>query len=448
MKTLKELLDRRNAVNTELKTLEETRAKENREFSDDESAKVDKLMTEREELDASITQKRSEENAARQARLASMLANSGGGGPNVRGPEPGSGDRRRDPVENPDPTKYNILRAIRCIVEKKPVDGYEGEISQEIANRSGKVPEGFYLPMGLPVDTRSVESRDIQTSDAAGLIYEHKLWNRFIDVLRNRMVLGSLGATMLPDMVGEFDIPKQTAASTAYWVGEAGTVTGSTPTFGQISFTPTTVGAYSDITRRLLKQTSMAASNLVVNDLTRVLAIEVDRAGINGSGSSNQPEGILQNSSITTVPIGTNGGDPTWALAVALESTVAAANGDINAMAYLTSAVGRGKLKTTVKESGYPDYLWDRDNMINGYRAAATNQVPSNLTKGSGTNLTALIFGDFSTVHIAYWGGVDITVDPYALATSGGIRLVALLDTQIKFRNTESLAKIVDMVRT
>jgi hypothetical protein len=77
----------------------------------------------------------------------------------------------------------------------------------------------------------------------------------------------------------------------------------------------------------------------------------------------------------------------------------------------------------------------------------ATNQIPTNLTKGSGTNLTAMIFGDFSTVHIAMWGGVDVLVDPYSLSTAGSVRVVCLLDTDIKFRNTESLAKIVDMVR-
>jgi HK97 family phage major capsid protein len=443
MKTLKELLDRRNAISTELKGLEDKRAKENRDFSPEESERIDTLLAERDELNPQIEAKQKEQNEQRRNRLANVLATAGndGASTHVRGPEPRS---NHDPVTNPDGERYSVLRAIRLRAEGKEVDGYEGEISQEIARRSGKSAQGFFFPLALPMEG---ERRDFDASAGAGAIQTTKLYSRFIDMLRNRTVLAGLGATFLTDMVGPFEIPKQTTAGAAYWVTEGNSPTESAQAIGQVAFAPKTVGAYTDITRKLTKQVSMDAERFVRNDLARVIGIEVDRAGINGSGSGAEPTGILQNGSITTVAIGTNGGDPTWAKVVELESTVAAANADVAGMGYLTSAVGRGKLKTTVKVSNFPEYLWDRDNMVNGYRAMATNQIPTNLTKGSGTNLTAMIFGDFSTVHIAMWGGVDVLVDPYSLSTAGSVRVVCLLDTDIKFRNTESLAKIVDMVR-
>lgn len=253
---------------------------------------------------------------------------------------------------------------------------------------------------------------------------------------------------MMSDMVGIFDIPKQTGVGQSYWVTEGNAPTESGQTIGQVSFTPSTLGAFTDITRRFVKQTSLDAEQFVRNDLSRVIAIELDRAGINGSGSGAEPQGILQNSSVTTVAMGANGAAPTWAKTVELESTIAAANADSGNMAYLTSCVGRGKMKTTEKGSaGYPVYLWGDQNQVNGYRAMATNQVPSNLTKGTGTNLTAMIFGDFSTVMYAFWGGLDVLVDPYTQSSSGGIRVVALIDATLKILQTERLAKIVDLIR-
>jgi len=443
MKTLKELLDRRAAIGSELKALEDKRVAESREFSSEESERIDALLAERDELAPQIEAKQKEQSDQRSRRMQSALQ-SNAGFSNPRGPEPASGDGR-DPVTNPDGSRYSLLRAIERRAQGLPLDGYEGEISQEIARRSGKSPQGFFMPMSLPT-----ERRDFDATAGAGVIQTTKLMSRFIDILRNRTVIAGLGATMLGDMTGPFEIPKQTTAGSAYWVTEGNSPTESAQAIGQVAFAPATLGAFTDITRKFMKQSgSLDAETFVRNDLTRVIGIELDRAAINGSGSGAQPTGILQNSSITTVAMDTDGAAPTWAKIVELESTIAAANADVGTMGYLTSAVGRGKMKVTEKgTAGYPVYLWGDDNRVNGYRAVATNQVPSNLTKGTGTNLTAMIFGDFSTVMIAMWGGLDILIDPYSLSTAGSVRVVSLLETQIKFRQVESLAKIVDIVRT
>lgn len=442
MKTLKQLLEERAAIEAELQGLEKSRAAENREFTPEEADRADKLLAQRDELEPQIKAKQDEQNRQRDERMRSALA--GGGTRPIRGAEPQTEDRS-DPLTNPDGRRYSLMRAINCLVERRQVDGYEGEISQEFARRSGRAAQGFFLPLSLPV-----ERRDFDTTAGAGAIQTTKLMSRFIDLLRNRMVLGALGATVLSDMSGPFDIPKQTSGATAYWVGEGAAPPESAAAIGQVAFSPTTVGAFTDLTRRFLSQQgSLDTENWTRNELIRIIALESDRVGINGSGSGAVPQGILQNSSVSTVSLGTNGAAPTWASMVALESAVASGNADIGNMGYLTSAVGRGKLKTTEKGSaGYPIYLWGDDNRVNGYRALASNQVPSDLTKGSGTNLTSMIFGDFTTVYMAYWSGVDIIIDPYSLSTSGGVRVVALMDMQVKIRHTESLAKIVDMVRT
>lgn len=449
LKTLKEMLDRRAAIVAEVETLEKKRASENREFSAEESDLIDKLLEERDQLNPLIETKQKEQSERRNQQVKDLLngpVRGAGGAPVVRGVEPGD-TQRSDPVLNPDPAKYSLLRAIDRRAQGRDVDGYEGEISQEISRRSGKAATGFFVPLSLRMNPDAAEYRDLNTTGGAGAIPNILMTGRFIDALRNRPLLMQLGAQVLSDMIGTFDIPKQTGTATAYWVTEGNSPTESQQTIGQVPFAPSTLGAFTDITRRFLKQTSIDGERFVRNDLVKVISLELDRAGFNGSGDGAIPEGILQNGDVEVVEIGADGGVPDWAKIVELESKIAAANADVATMAYVTSALGRGVLKTKEKgTAGYPVYLWGDNNQMNGYRAAVTNQIPTNLTKGDGEDLTALIFGDFSTVMFALWGGLDILVDPYTHSTSGTLRITALLDATLKILQPEKLAFIGDMV--
>jgi HK97 family phage major capsid protein len=86
------------------------------------------------------------------------------------------------------------------------------------------------------------------------------------------------------------------------------------------------------------------------------------------------------------------------------------------------------------------------EGMVNGYRAVVSNQVPSNLTKGTGTNLSAIIFGNWNDLIVGQWGTLDLMVDPYNQSTSGTVRVVALQDVDIAVRHPESFSAMVDAV--
>ncbi len=449
MKTLKELLDARAAKQTELDTVLATAKKEGRDdkaLNDGESTRCDALLDEIESLDVAIKEKRAAAGESRATRLQTAetrrvteLV------PAARGPEVPTHDRN-DLVERPDSQRYSLFRAINRLAVGQAVDGYEAEISQEIAKRTGKTPRGFYMPTALQI-SQPGERRAFDTTAAAGGL-QTVVAPTVMDALRNKPLLTRLGATVLGGMVGTFDLPKQTGAGPAYWVGEATAPTASAQAVGQVQFTPSTLGAYTDVTRRLSNQVSFDAELLTRNDLTKVVVIEMDRAGFNGSGSGSEPTGILQNSSITKVSLGTNGGAPTWASLCGLEAAPAVANADDGSLAYVTSNYGRSTLKQTTKiaSSDFPIYLWEKDR-LNDMPAFASNQLPSNLTKGSGTNLSPVIYGDFSTCVFAFWTGLDISIDPFSLSTTGGIRIVILVDCTFKIRQTERLAMIVDMTR-
>ena len=260
------------------------------------------------------------------------------------------------------------------------------------------------------------------------------------------MVINALGAQFLTGLVGKIAIPKQSGGATAYWVAESGAPTESQQTVAQVTMQARTVGAYTDISRQLLKQSSIDVEAFVQRDLATVLGLAIQQAAISGTGADNQPSGLL--TLITpSVAGGTDGLAPTWAHIVELETDVSVANADIGSMAYLTNAKVRGKLKGTSKVSGQNGFVWESGNTpLNGYGAAVTNAVPSNLAKGAGTNLSAMLFGNFADLLIGMWGGLDLMVDPYSGSTSGTVRVVALQDVDVAVRHAESFATMVDII--
>ena len=351
--------------------------------------------------------------------------------------------------------QFSFVRLINALAnpaDRKLVDAaaYEFEASRAVAQQLKREPNGAFIPY-------EVLRRDMVVgTDSAGgyLVSTDLLSTNFIEMLRNRMLVQQLGAITLGGLVGDVAIPKQTGGATGYWVAESAAVTEADQTVDQLALTPKTCGALTDISRKLLKQSSIDVEGFVRMDLATVLAIELDRAAIAGSGASNQPTGILNTTGIGDVACGDpDGAAPVWADIVGLETEVAIDNADIGALAYLTNAKARGKLKTTEKAANTAQYIWpDRDaggfGIMNGYRAAASNQVPSDLTKGTGTGLSAIIFGNWVDLILALWGTVDILVDPYTGSSTGTVRVVAMQDVDIGVRHAESFAAAQDAVTT
>lgn len=330
--------------------------------------------------------------------------------------------------------------------------GFELEASRAMAQKIGKEPQGLYVPNEVLRHQRDLV---VGTPAYGGyMVGTDHMAADFITLLRNRCHVMTLGAKLLGDLVGNVSIPSQAGAGTAFWVPENGAVTESAQTFGQVPLTPKTVGAFTDFSRRMLKQSTPDIESIVRADLAALIAVEVDRVAIAGTGASNQPTGILGTSGIASVAIGTNGGAITWAHVLQLEEALATANADTGAMAYLTNNKVRRALKGSTKVSGdagagfiWSDEARDADGFgtLNGYKSAASGNVPSNLTKGTSSGVcSAMIFGNFEDLLIGQWGGLDIFVDQSVNATSGGTRVIALLDLDVAVRRAASFAAIMD----
>lgn len=344
---------------------------------------------------------------------------------------------------------FSFLRAINALAnpgdrKAQEAAAFERECSEAVAGKMGRAAQGFFVP-------HDVQKRDLTvgTATAGGhTVATNLLASSFIELLRNKLSVTKMGAQFLSGLVGNIAIPRATGGATAYWVAESGAPNESQQAFDQVAMSPKTVGAFSDISRKLLLQSSIDVEGFVRNDLATVLGLAIDLAGVNGTGSSNQPRGILATSGIGDVAGGTNGAAPTWANIVELETDVAVANADIGTLGYLTNAKVRGKLKTTSKVSGQNGFIWE-DGTLNGYNAGVSNQVPSNLTKGTANGIcSAIIFGNWADLIIGQWGTLDLMVDPYTGSTSGTVRVVALQDVDIAVRHAESFSAMLDALTT
>ena len=79
-------------------------------------------------------------------------------------------------------------------------------------------------------------------------------------------------------------------------------------------------------------------------------------------------------------------------------------------------------------------------------RFMVTNNVPSNLTKGSSSGVcSAMIYGNFNDLLIGIFGSTEILVDPYSAMQTGvtAVRILQAID--IKVRHAQSFGAIQDI---
>jgi HK97 family phage major capsid protein/HK97 family phage prohead protease len=324
---------------------------------------------------------------------------------------------------------FSFLRAINYLAN--PTDrsareaaGFEIEASEAAAQKLGRQSRGITIP-------QDVLRRDLNvgTASAGGNLVATELdAGSFIDLLRNASALDQAGATVLTGLTGMVAIPRQTGGGTAYWVAESGASTESQQTVDQISLAPRSVGAFTDYSRRLLIQSSIDVENMVRSDLATVIALEIDRCGLYGTGNNSQPLGLKLTTGISTEDFALD--SPTFAEVVALESDVATANALLGSPVYLMNAAMRGNLKVRAKDAGSGLFVMDGD-LVNGYRAVMSNQVLSG----------DLWFGNFADLVIGYFSGLDLMVDPYTHSTSGTIRVTAMQDVDIAVRQPASFSR-------
>lgn len=343
-----------------------------------------------------------------------------------------------------DLSKYSIRKLLLHNCTDVKVDaGFELELSQEAKRNYAGTPKGEVIP--FDVLTRALGATLNGATGAINTVPTDLV--SFIDVFRHALVLPAMGATILTGLSGNVAIPRVTAGNSVSWISTEGSqANASDLTFDQVSLSPKTIAARTQYTTQLLKQSALSVESLVLDQLAKVLALGLQQAVINGAGSSGVPRGILNTSGIGSVAMGTNGGAITYDKIVELETSVANANTPLDSLAYLTNSRVRGAMKTVRIDVGSGLFLLDQvSKEANGYPVYATNQIPNNLTKGSAVGIcSAVIFGNWTELIIAGWGGLDVLVNPFRLGF-GTIEVEAMQMWDVGIKHPAAFSAILDV---
>jgi len=339
---------------------------------------------------------------------------------------------------------YSLMRAFRTAATGREITGFEREVSDEIAKRTGKEARGFYVPS-------DIFKRDLTVgTDTAGgfLKPTDHLGGEFVDALRANLVTADLGARMMSGLSGDVAIPALNAKTAVGFVAEnAAPGSEGAPTFRQITMAPKTVAQYVDLSRKLMMQSDPSVEQIIRDDMLRQFAAKIDDVAIEGGGS-NEPTGITGTSGIGSVAIGTNGGAVTYAKIADLEKEVAIDNALGGSLSFLTNPKVVSAMRTIPRQASGVEgnFILNDSNSILGYGVASSTLVPGDLTKGTSSGVcSAMIFGNFADLMIGMFGGLDVLVDPYTGSSTGATRIAMFQDVDVAVRHAESFAAILDI---
>jgi HK97 family phage major capsid protein len=326
----------------------------------------------------------------------------------------------------PDLSDYCVTRAIRGAANGK-LDGLEAEMHAELS-RGREMRGNVMIPTSVLLG--EARSQSLSSAPKGGYLVATNI-AATADRFRPSLLVESLGATVLRNLVGDIDLPNLASSGTSYWVNEDGNTTRSDVSFEKVSMTPKTISGEYQLSRRAMIQPNESIEALLRRDLGFLLAQGLDAAAIKSNGSPTQPTGILD-SGIEKVATETAFTDTVANLIAALE---------------LDNVSGTRALLTNPTVMALARKLKDGEgngiplsSTFHNERVEVTTQVPTNI--GVGSNKSALICGMFSELFVAYFSGVDILANPYHsdVASKGGLLLHAFLDCDVAVRHPIAFA--------
>lgn len=346
--------------------------------------------------------------------------------------------------------RFSVMNVMRHLDsarkgERSGVDiGFELEVSKEVEKITGRKAQGIYIPHTAPVYTGKRGDPFLVGSNGSNFVATNLLVGQFIDALRSRMVLANAGATVLSGLTGDVAIPKGGGIIGGWIDGENGAGTEGKPTVTQVTGTPHTASGWTDISRKLMLQSSIDCEAFVQNELMNTLARLIEVAAFAGTNANGQPKGLKSWAGVNNPTVTANA--PTRAQMLSFISDIMTDNAEFPNQSWIMRANGMALLadtangvSTILNKAGSENvgggpiagFLLDmeRKQML-GFPYQVTTNVPAH----------NIFFGAWQQLVIGLWSGVDLTVDPYSNSTTGAVRVVALQDADIMVRNGEAFA--------
>jgi HK97 family phage major capsid protein len=237
------------------------------------------------------------------------------------------------------------------------------------------------------------------------------------------------GATMLTGLESNVEIPGGDANIAAAWLAsEDANVAESNPTFRKVTMEPHDLGVYTDLTRRMLQQSTIAIEAYVRMQQVDGMRLAIDLAAGYGSGGSGVPRGIAETSGIGSVTF--DAAIPTRDEIIDLRTSIAETNRG-RGITYISNSEMVGDLQKTKVDAGSGIFLMgDNADRLVGNPFIESNQI----TSGD------LFCGVFVDLLIGMWGGLEIARSTERKFLSGGVSFRSIQTVDVALARVGSFA--------
>lgn len=330
---------------------------------------------------------------------------------------------------------FSLQRAIQgCLDPSKK--GFEHEVQADYQrNQELKNEHGIIIPTEAVLGQRTMTAGNL-----GGNISDISDSSKLIPFVQRQGVYSSMGLTEFNGMTSDVKIPRGTSVATASFLSLDGTtdITEGTPTMDSVSMSPTSLACFTEVSHKLVLQSSLDMENYLRNLMSQSIGNKLDLAVIHGSGSSNQPTGMLNATGINT---------ETYTSAIAYSdlanalSKLASDSIPLNGLSWVVHPDQYATLQIKDKGTDTGQFLLETVNNpadINqvgtmlGYPCYVSDHVPTGEVLLARSQHSAL----------GFFGGLELDVNPYQDFQKGSIGIRAIQDFDFQVLNPNSICKI------
>ena len=308
-------------------------------------------------------------------------------------------------------SNFSLIKSINDVIANRNINEDALGVIEMGATEMRKSGLSFSGQIQLPVEERGDAVAATVATDGKEIVATDKL--NILSPLMGKSILAEAGATFLTGLVGNISIPNYTG-STCGWKGELEAADNGKGTFGSVELSPKRLTAYIDISKQFLTQDSVVAEEMLRADIVNSLVAKLEQTIFgDAAGDNTKPAGIFNGAEVAA---------PSYQGVCEAEAAVTDYSGEKR---FVMSPTAKSAFKQATISGTKSDLrLLLEDGEVDGYPVSDS----SNVVAGG------YAFGDFSELVVAQWGGIDIVVDPYTLATKNAIRLVinAYFDAKVR----------------
>ena len=362
---------------------------ENRDWSNNEQEEADLAKREVERLDAKIERRQAHEDMiARQAQM---------GGSTVTEVKEINKINR----------SFSLSRAVQAASFGKALEGAEAEWAQEAAREMQSRGLNMSGQIGIPGSAlfRAGAADNFQAGSGDGSGFVPTEVPGAIDALRAPTMAERIGVTTINNASANLQFPRVSNKAIGTAATEVAADSASTLEMDEVTLTPKRVASRTIWSKQLMLQGGPSVDALISRELAAGINETIDKAvfAAAAAGAANQQD--KSNGAIGYADI------------TAAQKAVLAAGGDLTRCAFVGSPSAMSILKGEVAVADIRAVI--DGNSIDGYTSYFTpNLVDSTANEG------ALLFGDYAQgMLLAFFGGLDLLVDPYSNAGTAQIAL-------------------------